>query len=194
MLGALCLFISYKGRIEVQLLEAKIDMLNDKTGTLDDKLEKLSSNTQISFSQQNDFLSRAFADESASYGQMNKQLGTKITSLNTTYTGILEEQKKQHISTAEKDTEISDEQKDAENLFSQGRYKEAAEKFNNVLIYKKNNPEARFYAAYAEFLANPMDSTQYVRIIKEFNKLKQEGYQRKEIDTTLEYIKNETGE
>jgi hypothetical protein len=186
-LGALCLFISYKIKAETLLLETEISVL-------DDKLEKLSRSTESSFSQQNDFLSRSFADESASYGKMNRQIGNNIASLNKTYTGILDEQKKQHISSSDKDTEITDEQKAAENLFAQGKYHDAAEKFNNVLVYEKNNLTIRFYAAYSEFLANPMDSTQYNRIVKEFNELKLNGYQRKEIDTTLEYIKNETGE
>lgn len=185
-LSSLSVFISYKVRDETLLLEKKLDVL-------DDNLEKLSSDTESGFSQQTDFLSRSFADESAVYGKMNRQIGSKINSLNETYTGLLQEQQKQHISTAEKDTEIKDQQKAAENLFAQGRYRDAAEKFNSVLVYQKNNQTVRFYAVYSEFLANPMDSTQYDRIVREFNELKLAGYQRKEIDTTLEYIKNETG-
>ncbi|HAH60841.1 MAG TPA: hypothetical protein DCL73_01940 [Treponema sp.] len=184
---SLSIFTAYKIRDETMLLEKKLDVL-------DGKLEKLSSDTESGFSQQTDFLNRSFANESALYGRMNSQIGGKINSLNETYTGLLQEQQKQHISTAEKDAEITDEQKTAEKLFAQGRYGEAAEKFNSVLVYQKNNQTVRFYAVYSEFLANPMDSTQYGRIVREFNELKQAGYQRKEIDTTLEYIKNETGE
>jgi len=190
VLSSLCLYALHCTRNE---MHTECAALETGLGTLGGRLENLSSSTQTNFLEQNKMLSQSFERETSAYGRLDRQIGTKINTLNQTYSGLLQEQQKQRVSTTEKDTEITAAQTDGEHLFAQGRYREAAEKFNSVLVYQKTNQTVRFYAAYAEFLSNPMDSTQYGKIVRVFNGLKQEGFQRNEIDTTLEYIKNETG-
>jgi hypothetical protein len=180
ILSSYCISVSFKIESDLDLLAVKIQQLKNGIDT--------------DFSEQNDFLSSSFKVQDESDGKRNNLIKTRITSLDSTYTDLLQEQKKQHVSTVEKDTEITEEEKTAEKLFSQGKYHESSLMFGNVIVYEKNNQSARFYASYSEFLANPMDSTAYDRITREFNDLKKSGYQRKEIDSTLEFIKNETAQ
>lgn len=116
---------------------------------------------------------------------------SNIHTLQNTYSSILNEESKHHVSDSEKDTAINDSLEEAKKLFSQNKYLEANKIFMKLLELQQDNKEIHFYAFYSLFLSNKMDSTQYRIIIDEFTKLENSGYARPEITETLRYINNE---
>lgn len=117
-----------------------------------------------------------------------KKQGKKSDSIESIFIDILEEQKKQHISTIQSDTALIEKVRLAKQLFDNGEYVQSAALWNEISVAQPNNFESRFYAIYTSYLINPMDSSLYDALLKEFDLLKNNGYQRDEMDEVTDAI------
>ncbi len=116
----------------------------------------------------------------------------KTNTIETTFSAILDEQKKQHISTVMEDTALIEKGEKAMHLFEAEDYMKAAVLWDEIVTVQPNNLEARFYALYSRYLYNPTDSSLYAKIIREFTLLEKNGYTREEMDGVLQTIRLET--
>ncbi len=116
----------------------------------------------------------------------------KTDTIETTFTAILDEQKKQHISTVSEDRVLAEKGERAKQLFEEKEYIKAAVLWDEIVILQPDNREARFYALYARYIHNPADSSLYEKIIREFTLLEKNGYTRKEMEDILETVRMET--
>jgi hypothetical protein len=115
-----------------------------------------------------------------------------ISNYNMTYQSLLDAQRRRTLESFYKEDALTAEKRDAARAFAEGRYVTAAKLYGEIATAHPDDQEARFYQYYALFLNNKQDRNNY-RIIRDaMNTLERQGYSRKELTETLDYIAAET--
>lgn len=173
---------------ESSIDEAKIALekrLNEKTESVQNHIE-----TELKTALKKDFRNTRHTIQ----GLQTKVIeqSKKTDTIETTFTALLDEQKKQHISTVVADTVLAKKEEQAKRLFEEQEYIQAANLWDEIVAVQSDNFDARFYAQYARYLYNPMDSSLYTKIVQEFTLLQKNGYMRQEMDDVLQTLRMET--
>lgn len=174
--------------MESSIDEAKITLekrLNEKTESVQNHIE-----TELKTALKKDFRNTRHTIQ----GLQTKvvEQSKKTDTIETTFTALLDEQKKQHISTVVADTVLAKKEEQAKRLFEEQEYIQAANLWDEIVAVQSDNFDARFYAQYARYLYNPMDSSLYTKIVQEFTLLQKNGYMRQEMDDVLQTLRMET--
>ena len=174
--------------MESSIDEAKITLekrLNEKTESVQNHIE-----TELKTALKKDFRNTRHTIQ----GLQTKVIeqSKKTDTIETTFTALLDEQKKQHISTVVADTVLAKKEEQAKRLFEEQEYIQAANLWDEIVAVQSDNFDARFYAQYARYLYNPMDSSLYTKIVQEFTLLQKNGYMRQEMDDVLQTLRMET--
>ena len=174
--------------MESSIDEAKIALeksLNEKTESVQNHIE-----TELKTALKKDFRNTRHTIQ----GLQTKVIeqSKKTDTIETTFTALLDEQKKQHISTVVADTVLAKKEEQAKRLFEEQEYIQAANLWDEIVAVQSDNFDARFYAQYARYLYNPMDSSLYTKIVQEFTLLQKNGYMRQEMDDVLQTLRMET--
>lgn len=86
---------------------------------------------------------------------------------------------------------INEKKQEGIDLFQKSEWNKAYSIFNEISDCFSNESDFIFMEYYSLFKSNPMDSTKYSIIKKNFEQLESINYSKKEIKEVLEYIKNE---
>ena len=116
-----------------------------------------------------------------------------IRRLNTTYQGLLDAQRRRTLESFYNEDILTAERREAAAAFTAGRYVTASRLYGEIAAGHPEDHEARFYQYYALFLNNRMDADNYRSIREAMNLLERQGYTRREITETLNFINAETG-
>jgi hypothetical protein len=111
--------------------------------------------------------------------------------IETTYSDLLEEQKKRTVDESAKDLDIEIMRGEAYTAFKNENYKRAYDLFSNVQLYQKDNLDVRFYRIYSLFLVNRMDTGKYKMMLDELAILRLNGYTDERVDEMAEHIEQE---
>jgi len=116
-----------------------------------------------------------------------------INRLDATYQNLLEAQRRRTLENFYNEDTLAAERKEAAAAFTAGRYVTASRLYGEIAAAHPEDQEARFYRYYALFLNNRQDRGNYRQIREAFTLLERQGYVRRELTETLEFIAKETG-
>ena len=114
-----------------------------------------------------------------------------IRRIDTVYAGILAELEKRTLDSLYTEVVLVDMEREAGVLFAEGKYAQASVQYAALAEAQPENIEARFFYLYSLFLNNKMDRSNYQMIKEGFMALESNGYRRREIGETLDYIELE---
>ena len=115
-----------------------------------------------------------------------------IRSLDINIMALLDAQRRRTLESFYKEDVLTAERREAAVAFAAGRYVTANILYREIAAAHPEDQEARFYQYYALFLINKMDRDNYRLIWNAMTLLERQGYTRKELTETLEFIANET--
>ena len=114
-----------------------------------------------------------------------------IRSLDINIMALLDAQKRRTLDSFYREDILTAERKEAAAAFSAGRYVTANRLYREIAVAHPEDQEARFFQYYALFLINRMDQDNYRLIWNAMTLLERQGYSRRELTETLEFIANE---
>jgi len=131
------------------------------------------------------------ASGTATTGRRITMTDEGIRRIDTVYAGILAELEKRTLDSLYTEVVLVDMEREADVLFTEGKYAQASAMYAALAEAQPENTEARFSFLYSLFLSNKMDRSNYGQIKEGFLILERNGYQRREIGETLEFIEME---
>jgi Holliday junction resolvase-like predicted endonuclease len=123
----------------------------------------------------------------------SEETARAIRVINTTYQNLLDAQKRRTLESLYNEDALVTERRNAAKAFAEGRYTAAARLYGEIATAHPDDQEARFYQYYALFLNNKQDRDNYRIIFDAMSLLERNGYSRREITETLQFIAAETG-
>ena len=115
-----------------------------------------------------------------------------IQGLDKSYRDFLEAQKRKTLESLYAEDVLTAERKKAAEAFTAGRYQTASKLYRGIAIAHQEDQDARFHQYYALFLSNKQNRDNYHSITEAMNTLERQGYSRKELTETLQFITGET--
>jgi hypothetical protein len=112
----------------------------------------------------------------------------QITHLDTSYGKLLEAQKRRTLEGLFEEDALGEQRKEAQAAFAARRYAQASRLYGEISAAHPDDQEARFYRYYALFLSNRFDRDNYRSVREAFLVLERQGYRRRELTETLEFI------
>ena len=121
------------------------------------------------------------------------EIRNAVRRLDATYMELLDAQKRRTLESLYAEDILASERKEAEAAFRAGRYPTANRLYREIAAAHQDDQEARFFLYYSLFLINKMERDNYRIIADAMNLLEKQGYTRREITETLNFIAEETG-
>ena len=115
-----------------------------------------------------------------------------IRRLDTTYQGLLDAQKRRTLESFYNEDVLATERREAAVAFAAGRYVTASRIYGEIAAAHPEDHDARFFQYYALFLNNKMNRDNYRLIQDGMALLERQGYTRRELTETLNFINAET--
>lgn len=181
----------------IVLLTKEVQKNNEKLTTIHEQVQDFSEETKTSFETVfSDFeevnVKLNFANDSlqTTKGILASQFN-KTIQLAETYDSILEEEKKKHVDDSEKDNELKLKRYQYKKSFYYKKYEETYNLCNEILVYEKDDLDARYYRMLSLYNINRMDSSKYSEILTDCQILKLAGYELFEVEQIEKQIQME---
>lgn len=182
---------------EIGELSERVDENNQKISELQEKVNVFWDKTEALFNDTFDYLIE-MQEQITGIGNTLTNTKTMVSSqynktvqLAKTYDSILEEEKKKRVDDSEHDIEINSKRLEYKKKYISGKYDEAYKLCNEILLYDKDDLEARYYRMLSLFNINRMDSSNYPAILEDCEVLKLSGYKIPEVENIENLIQME---
>jgi hypothetical protein len=114
-----------------------------------------------------------------------------IRILDGSYQDMLDAQRRRTLESYYNEGTLVEERRAAATAFAEGRYVTANRLYAAIAAAHKDDQEAMFYQHYSLFLINKMDRDNYGQIQNAMSILERQGYMRRELAETLQFIAEE---